>query len=135
MLLQSAQDIEVPGVDRLSGYGLLDAKAALAADPAFFVEAAIQRLGIVKIKGKAYIQVSGTATADKLAKAWIEIGKGPDPKKWKKVVTPLSKGVAQGPLFNIQAKHFKGAKVWTVRLITQHKSGRQRENRYTLKLG
>ena len=41
ILEQSASDIETPGVDQFTGYGLLDAKAALEAERSFFIAATI----------------------------------------------------------------------------------------------
>ena len=54
MLLHSARDIETPGLDQVSGYGLLDARAALQADPAFFIESIISSVGAVQ-EGSAVV--------------------------------------------------------------------------------
>ncbi|MDX1736360.1 MAG: S8 family serine peptidase, partial [Halioglobus sp.] len=57
MLLQSAVDIERPGVDPLSGYGRLDAAAALAADPDFYIEALITGVATARQDGALVVQV------------------------------------------------------------------------------
>ena len=93
MLLQSARDIDQPGVDGNTGYGLLDAKAALAADPAFFVEASISGLSVVKKDDGQYVRVTGTAAADRFKEARIEIGEGENPSAWQAVGTPLQASV------------------------------------------
>ena len=41
MMLNSTRDVGAPGWDHLTGSGLLDATAALAADPEFFMESRI----------------------------------------------------------------------------------------------
>lgn len=135
MILHSAKDIEVPGVDQRTGYGLLDAPAAFSADPKFFVEAHIDGLRTVKKSGKLVVEVSGTVDADRFKRAWIEIGKGKDPKSWKKVSKPIGKPVRKSVLDDLNAEEFRGAKEWTMRVITEHKNGARREARFNLKLG
>jgi hypothetical protein len=135
MLLQSARDIDQPGVDGNTGYGLLDAKAALAADPAFFVEAAITGLSVVKKDDGQYVRVTGTAAADRLKDARIEIGEGDNPTAWQAVGSTLQASVNAGVLAEIPAGAFRSAKVWTVRVVSTHAGGRSREGRFVLKLG
>ncbi len=135
MILHAARDIGSPGVDNLTGYGLLDADAALKADPEFFVEAAIDGVGVVQVNGRPYVRVTGTANADRMDKAWLEIGAGDDPKNWTKAGGEITKPVAAGVLGDIPPQAFGGAKRWTLRVITVHKNGRTRENRFVLNLG
>ncbi|MGH8616213.1 MAG: S8 family peptidase [Burkholderiales bacterium] len=135
MLLQSARDIDQPGVDGNTGYGLLDAKAALAADPAFFVEAGITALGVVRKDDGQYVRVSGTAAADRFKEAVVEIGEGENPGVWQKVGTTLQAPVSAGILAEIPASTFRTAKIWTVRVVSEHTNGRKREGRFVLKLG
>jgi subtilisin family serine protease len=135
MLLQSARDIDQPGVDGNTGYGLLDAKAALAADPAFFVEAAIAGLSVVKKEDGQYVRVTGTAAADRFKDARIEIGEGENPIAWQSVGSPLQAAVNAGVLAEIPATAFRNAKIWTVRVVSTHTNGRSREGRFILKLG
>ncbi len=134
ILLQSARDIETPGVDRVSGYGRLDAAAALAADPRFFVEAAIDRVEVATTPGGPVARVIGTADAERFAGARIEIGKGETPAKWLPVEGALSAPVRAGTLREIPAAVFQGSAVWTLRLLTAHANGRTREARFLLKL-
>jgi subtilisin family serine protease len=135
MLLQSARDIDQPGVDGNTGYGLLDAKAALAADPAFFVEAAIAGLSVVKKDDGQYVRVTGTAAADRFKGAQIEIGEGENPTAWQPVGTPIQAPVNAGVLADIPATAFRAGKIWTVRVVSTHTNGRSREGRFILKLG
>ena len=135
IITQSARDIEAPGWDRVSGFGLLDARAALDAEPSFFVESHLAQLQVVKQGGKLFVRVSGTATADRFARAWIEIGKGKSPTEWKKVSNDIDKPVQDGILADVAAGNFRGAKEWTVRLVTEHRNGKRREARTSLTLG
>ena len=125
MILHSAEDIDIPGRDQFTGYGLLDARAALNADPDYFVEAEIGVVGVVQKDGKQLVQIKGTANANKFKEAWLELGAGESPSKWKKIGKKLKKPVKQGILGEIDAQSFKGAKLWVVRIIVKHKK-RQR---------
>lgn len=135
ILKQSARDIHVPGVDQYTGYGLLDARAALAQSPEYFLDVAIANVTVVQSGGKPRLQILGTVNADRLDHAWIEIGKGSDPDSWKKVSKKIKDTVAAGPLDELDVKHFAGASQWTLRLIGKHKDGQQREARFLLELG
>lgn len=135
ILKQSARDIHVPGVDQYTGYGLLDARAALAQSPDFFLDVAIANVAVVQSGGKPLLRILGTVDADSLDQAWIEIGEGEDPESWKKVSRKIKDNVAAGPLDELEVKHFAGATTWTLRLIGKHKNGQQREARFLLELG
>jgi hypothetical protein len=132
MILQSATDIDAPGTDQFTGYGLLNAAAAVKADPTFYVEARLKEVKVVNKDGAVFVQVQGTADADRFAKGWIEIGKGEDPQQWTKV-GDISGKVTDGVLQDIAASQFAGADAWTLRVVAQHENGRTRENRFFLK--
>ncbi len=135
MLLNSAKDIEVPGFDQYTGYGLLDARAALSADPKFFVDALITSVKVVKTGKRPFVRVTGTADADQLKKAWVEIGVGEKPTEWKKVSWALSSSVRGAKLADIPTYLFAGSNRWTIRVITEHQNGRRREARSRLSFG
>jgi subtilisin family serine protease len=135
MLLQSARDLEQIGTNQFSGYGLLDIAGALAADPEAYAEAAITGVSVVQAQGRTMVRVLGTATADKLAEAHLEIGAGESPAHWKKVLKPLSRPVVAGPLGDIPADAFAGADGWTLRVIVTDTKGLRREARFKLNLG
>jgi len=137
MILHSARDVETPGFDNFTGYGLLDAAAALKADPDYFVEARLDGVKVVRRKNNEglALRVMGTIDADKFAGAQILIGKGADPKKWGRLKKTFKTPVRSEPLADIPAGVFKGAKTWTIRLITKHKNGSARETRFRLNLG
>ncbi len=135
MLLYSARDIDVPGKDQYTGYGLLDAQAALQADPAFYIDAEIDSVQAVRTPKGIHLQVQGKAVANEFRKAWIELGAGESPTQWKAVSgAVLKQPVENGVLMNIPLDAVRGASQWTIRLITEHRNGRHQENRYNLKL-
>lgn len=133
MILNSARDISIPGVDFFTGYGLLDARAALNADPRFFIKAAIN--GVEVVDGGKTIQVNGIADADEFDTAEIQIGRGESPAEWKSVGKAIHRPVTTGPLTIIGVQHFSGSARWTLRVIVKHKNGSQQENRFILRLG
>lgn len=135
MVLHSARDIETPGVDNYTGYGLLDATAALSADPDYFNESRISAVKVITRSGKPVLRVLGTTDADDFKEAVIRLGKGTEPKKWLEVNQKILKPVDTGTLIELPAGVFKGAKQWTIKLITRHKNGAEREARFSLKLG
>jgi subtilisin family serine protease len=134
VLKQSATDIDVAGVDQYSGYGLVNAAAAMDTSPEFFIESLIERVEVAQGDSGPEVQVFGTSDADQFQKATIAIGAGDDPSSWKDVleVTQIVKG---GLLGSIPAKNFVGAKVWMIRLTTEHRSGMKREFRFRLSVG
>lgn len=135
ILLHSAKDIETPGVDQLTGYGLLDAKAALAADPNFFLTATINSVGAAQRDGATVVEVSGSLLGSSLARGWLEIGAGEAPTAWKKVGAEIRGNVENGVLGVIPASELSGAKVWTIRVIGEDKNGKRREAWFRLNLG
>ncbi len=134
VLTQSAEDIQTPGVDQFSGAGLIDARRALSLDPSFSIEAAITGVEVVALADGPAVSVRGTAGADAFKSAKLEIGKGEAPAEFTPTgvtVTP----VAGGPLGAIPAGQFRGAAVWTIRLIVTHANGETREARFVLDVG
>lgn len=136
MLVQSARDIEDPGTDQFTGYGLLDAAAALQIDPDFYVDGAIEGVAVVQEGGQPALQVLGTADANEFERAWVELGEGDSPDDWNRTDIELSRPVAEsGPLGLIGVDEISGSTQWTLRLIVEHENGRQREARFLLTLG
>ena len=134
MLYQSAKDIEVPGRDQYTGFGRVDATAALNADPAFEIVADITGIEVVQEQGGVFITVQGTANANDFEHAQIFIGAGENPDDWKGVGEGISRAVSGGRLTSIAAGEFQGSAVWIIRLVVTHENGKAREERYTLNL-
>lgn len=135
MVLNSARDIDIPGMDNYTGYGLLDAAAALKALPDYFIDSRISGVKVVKKNGKAMLRIIGTTDADQFATAQIMIGQGNAPTKWLKLRKEISTPRHNEVLMDLPAVLLRGAKQWTLRLITIHKDGSRREARFEVKLG
>lgn len=135
ILTQSAEDVEDTGFDRLTGHGLVDARAALTADVNYRIEALIDGVEVVQAGGRVLIQVNGTADADKLGKAYIEIGMGEAPAKWTTVINPIEGPVRSGSLGQFDAGHLAGSAVWKIRVVVRHADGSYRVNVFRLQLG
>ncbi len=132
MIVQNARDIEAPGVDLLTGYGLLDADAALAATPDFFVNAEINRVRVARIKGQASLAVIGVADANQFKSATLSLGEGQAPQDWQSM-GKVARNQA-GELVKLPATAFEGSPEWTLRLVVEHANGRIREHRYLVRL-
>lgn len=132
ILLMSARDVEAPGWDRLTGYGRLDAGAALAADPKFFLDARINRVEAVRAGEQLRLRVIGVADGDGLKGAWLELGSGENPKRWRRVSDTLRIPVRHGVLWEVPATELRGGDRWTLRVIAEHENGRRREARHAL---
>lgn len=134
IIKSTARDVGAPGVDQYTGYGIIDARAALQAPKDYFLFAGISRVEVVSKRKKQFVRVHGIADANALKSARIQIGKGDNPKKWKRVVS-VKKSSGDGVLGDIRASAFAGAKVWQIRILVTHKNGKTRQARFTLRLG
>jgi subtilisin family serine protease len=134
ILLNSARDVGGKGMNQFTGYGLLDARAALSADPKFFVSAAISGVSVVSDASGPSVQVLGLADADSFAGARVELGQGEAPADFKPVAD-VPAAVHNGVLAKVPASQFQGANVWVIRVVVSHKNGRTREARFRLQLG
>ena len=138
MIVHSARDVGLPGVDADTGFGLLDVKAALAADPSILRRRADRGDRRRRAQGRpgVFVRVTGTANTDRLASARIELGQGESPSDVAKRLAPhRPRGVRDGVLDDLPAQNFAGAPVWTLRLIVEHTNGKRRETRHVLRLG
>ncbi len=135
IIKSTARDVGTPGVDQYTGYGIIDARAALKAPKDYFLLAGISRVEVVQKGGNQTVRVRGTADANSFKSARLEIGHGDAPTSW----TPI--GAAQksaGPdavLGDIPATAFKGATKWEIRVVVTHADGSVREARFKLSLG
>jgi subtilisin family serine protease len=133
ILEMTAKDTELTGFDQFTGYGLVDAVAALGADADFFIQAHISSVEVMQTDKGTAVQIRGTAHANQLSGYEIALGAGEEPEIWKTMVAG-SKPVEGGILGTIEAKHFKEALVWMLRLKVIHKNGDTREYRFRLNL-
>jgi len=135
IIKSTARDVGVPGVDQFTGYGVIDARAALKAPRDYFLFAGINRVEVVRKGQSQAVRVHGIANANALKAAQIEIGAGENPTRWKRIGNARKSDREDGVLGDIEASLFRGAKQWTIRLIITHEDGAKREARFSLKLG
>ena len=135
MILNSAKDIDVAGIDNFTGYGLLDARAALSADPDYYITARISGVKVVKVKDQLALRISGSADANNLAQARLQLGPGEKPEKWYSVKSVISEPKIETSLMVLPAKVFQSAPKWTLKLIVEHADGTKREATFALSLG
>ncbi len=128
MIRNSARDIGAPGIDQFTSYGLLDARAALSADAAYFLEGQINGVRVAQRNGKAYLDVLGFVRSDALASARVEIGSGDSPTEWTTVGETVEDDDAL--LASVESTAFTGSRVWTLRLVAEHENGGRREARF-----
>ena len=135
IIKSTARDVGTPGVDQYTGYGIIDARAALKAPKDYFLFAGISRVEVVQSRGVQAVRVHGQADANGFKSASIEIGAGEAPAKWKLVGNANKSADPDGVLGDIPATNFAGAPVWQLRVIVTHSNGSTREARFKLNLG
>ncbi len=133
-LLATAEDIELPGVDKYSGHGMIDARAALGVDPDFFVTAEISGVDFVQSESSSALHVNGTIDANGFKRAWMQIGPGENPGAWKYVGQKRKYPIRNGTLGVIPISAFKGADVWQVVINVEHSNGVRKSARYPVKI-
>jgi len=134
MVLHSAANTETPGFDALTGFGVVDARAAMTADPGFFIDAAIVGVSAKRRDGQVFVQVSGTANADEFKSAVVSVGAGRAPGEWQPSGDPILSPVENDVIAEIGAAELSGSPVWTLRLEVLHENGSRREARFELNL-
>ncbi len=134
IIKSTARDVGTPGVDQYTGYGVIDARAALAAPKDYALLAGISRVEVAQKGGAQVVRVRGLADANAFKGARIEIGQGDAPTTWTVIGPAKQSSDADGVLGEIPASAFKGAATWQIRLVVSHGNGATREARYKLNL-
>jgi subtilisin family serine protease len=123
LLYETAEDIEFPGKDKYAGHGMVDAKAALSAEPDFFITAEISSLEFQQTEDKDQIRVVGSIDAQAFKRAWLEIGAGENPARWKAVGQKRKRAIENGTLSTIDLSEFAGSDLWQVVVNVEHSNG------------
>jgi subtilisin family serine protease len=134
MLLMSAVDVETPGWDAFTGYGRLDVRRALAADPDYYLYSELHRLAAAREGGQTVIQAFGTVAGSDLRDYAIELGQGETPGQWKPVGGLRTQPVEAGLLGTIPVREITARGLWTVRLVARDTRGSPRESRQPLNI-
>lgn len=128
-LLMSADDVDAPGWDQLTGYGRLNARKALEADPDYYLYAELHRLAPAKDGGRTLIQAFGTVAGSQLGDYHLEVGQGENPTSWRKAGQVGGKPVRDNVIGTLTQGDFGGGGKWTVRMVAQDRKGTVRESR------
>lgn len=123
ILFRSAEDLDFPGHDQHTGYGLVDARRALLIDPDFHIDVSIKEVKLVRDKDDEALHVDGTVDADALKRAWITIGLGDNPTSWKRVGRKLKRSVVDGELASVPRSDFTEPGRWQLVVNAEHKNG------------
>jgi subtilisin family serine protease len=134
MLLMSADDVEAPGWDQLSGYGRVNARKALEADREYYLYAELHRVAPAKETGRTIVQVLGTAAGSDWGNYRVEIGQGEDPATWRQAGKLAGGQVKDGLLGTLTQGDFGAGGKWSVRVVAQDKKGRTKESRTSITL-
>jgi subtilisin family serine protease len=132
LIVHSATDINIPGADLTSGYGLIDMSAALRADPEYFIIASLKGIAITRDASGIGVKIEGRADADQFRSAKLSIGRGASPTKWSTVDSKIESRSSDGELTVVPAKRLQGDKTWTLKLEVTHRNGSVRESRYVM---
>jgi hypothetical protein len=131
MLLMSADDVEVPGWDRHTGAGRLNAVKALRADPDWYLLAQVKRIQAAREGNQTVIRVSGTVAGSALTGYTVQLGKGEAPESWKRV-GQADRAVENGLIGTIPLREITSRGTWTIRVVARDARGSEREARGTL---
>jgi subtilisin family serine protease len=134
IIKSTARDVGTPGVDQYTGYGIIDAVAALKAPKDYYLLAGISNVEVVKKGGAQAVRVHGTADANALKSARLEVGAGEAPTTWKAAGAVQRSAGPDTVLGDIPASAFQGAPLWQIRVVVTHDSGATREARFRLSL-
>ncbi len=130
MLTQSARDLGPAGPDMNHGYGLVNIRAALNANPDRYIDA---RIDYADWQPDSGLQLYGSAVADDFKAARLEWGAGDKPEQWQPV-QGFTAPVEEGLLASLSPAHYPAGKLITLRLTTEHSNGRQRQGYFQLKM-
>jgi len=129
MLMMSADDVETPGWEQLTGYGRLNARKALEADPDYYLYAELHRLAPGRQGNQPVIEAFGTAGGSHFGDYRIEVGEGENPAQWRRGGKPAGGQIKDGRLGILTAQDFGKAGKWSIRIVAQDDKGQRRESR------
>ena len=133
-LLDTAEDVDYPGIDKYSGYGMLDARAALSVDADFSIDVKIDEISFIENESGGELQVLGTADADSFKRAWLQVGAGDEPARWVFAGQKRKLPIRGGVLGTIPLSQLGDADVWQVVVHVEHRNGVVRSHRRTIRL-
>jgi subtilisin family serine protease len=132
MLVESADDAEVPGWDQYTGAGRLNIARAVFADPNRYLTARIARIAPARQGAQTVVEVHGTADGNTLASYQVQLGQGESPTSWKTVAVEKDRRVVDGLVAAFPVREITARGKWSVRVIVQDTAGRVKEARGSL---
>jgi subtilisin family serine protease len=133
MLLMSADDVETPGWDELTGYGRLNAHKALEADPDYYLYCELHKLTPARQEGRNVVKVIGTVAGSQLERYEVQLGQeGQDPSSLKTLVTTHGRTVNSSQVGSFSDGEITSRGKWVVRLVAYDATGKLRESRSTM---
>ena len=133
-LLMSADDVETPGWDQLTGYGRLNIRKALEAEPNYYLYSELHRAAPAREDGRTVIQVFGTAKGSQWGNYRIEVAEGQNPAQWRRAGKLAGGQVTNGLLATLTQTDFGRNGAWNIRVVAEDSSGKIRESRQDLTL-
>lgn len=134
LLKLTAADVDAAGNDPYTGFGMVDARAALGVDADFFIRADITGLQAMPAEAPQLIQVVGTVDASEFKRAWLQIGPGENPSAWRYVGAKLKFPIIDGALASIPLSQFAGNDLWQVMVNVEHKNGVTRRDLFPIRI-
>jgi subtilisin family serine protease len=134
MLMMSADDVEAPGWDPLTGYGIVNARKALEADPNYYLLTELHRIAAARDGGRTVLQVFGTVEGSDWSDSHLEVGQGDNPSEWKQVGQVTGKPVKEGMIGTLTPQDFGSGGRWTIRVVARDRKGFTRESRTSFNL-
>jgi hypothetical protein len=122
-LKQTATDVDFPGKDNYTGYGMIDAQAALSVDPDFSVTAEISQVQVPDGGRVGTVFVNGTVDANEFKRAWMQVGPGENPRTWTFVGPKHKFPVRSGTIGLVPGSVFAGGGLWQIVVNVEHRNG------------
>lgn len=105
-----------------------------SSDSKLFLEADITGVELVEINKRDVIRVIGTVDASAFKRAWMKIGAGEEPERWKYVGQKRKYPVHNDTLGKIPLTEFYGNELWQIVVNVEHADGTIMTDTFQVKL-
>jgi len=126
IFMGTANDMDRPGWDWLTGAGLFNATQALKQDSRVFTIVKITDFQLTRDKDKKnklkYVDIFGSVRGD-INEFVVKVGKGVRAQKFEKVAGPFQNEAQYDWIARIDEKFLKGSEEWIVRIEATDKDG------------
>ncbi len=132
--LAHAADVSKSGRSHSAGSKLVFTQSAMSANSADYVTAEITGLEPVQTEAGTVLNVRGTIDASEFKRAWLQIGEGEKPDKWKYVGQKRKYAIHDGVLSVIPLGEFTDSGVWQVVVHVEHRNGTRKSATYPIRI-